>query len=100
MAIVIEYTGSDFMLEPSDLPAECAEQLTALGGSGDQTDAVAMFRTMWGVWGDVETCREYLDGYGAWEVKELADHDANLNRLVWLTGCAFAEGEPAHFCTY
>jgi len=32
-----------------------------------------------------------LRGYGAWDETELADHDANLNRLVWIAGCDLAE---------
>ena len=31
-----------------------------------------------------EVLREELKEYGAWSAEELADHDANLTRLVWI----------------
>ena len=33
---------------------------------------------------DPETLRDELREYGAWEDEELADHDENLSRLLWL----------------
>ena len=33
---------------------------------------------------DPETLRDELREYGAWDAEELADHDANLSRLLWL----------------
>lgn len=35
-----------------------------------------------------------LDEWGAWDEKELADHDANLSRLLWLACCDVREQEP------
>jgi len=32
-----------------------------------------------------------LAEYGAWDSDELADHDQNLHRLVWVAGCDIAE---------
>ena len=42
------------------------------------------------------------DVAGLWRVgrSELADHEANLDRLVWLTGCALAEQGEAYFSAY
>lgn len=37
--------------------------------------------------------RDELREYGAWDYAELADHDANLSRLLWLACCNIAEGE-------
>jgi hypothetical protein len=34
-----------------------------------------------------------LREYGAWNNAELADHDANLTRLLWLACCDVAEGQ-------
>ena len=33
---------------------------------------------------DPEVLRGELREYGAWDAAELADHDANLERLLWL----------------
>jgi hypothetical protein len=33
---------------------------------------------------DRQTLRDELREYGAWDSLELADHDANLSRIVWL----------------
>lgn len=42
---------------------------------------------------DPETLRDDLRGYGAWDDAELADHETNLQRLVWLAAGAIVE-EP------
>ena len=36
--------------------------------------------------------REALREYGAWDVIELADHDANLDRLLWIACGDIVEG--------
>ncbi len=33
-----------------------------------------------------------LAEYGAWDATELADHEQNLNRLVWIAACDISEG--------
>lgn len=33
---------------------------------------------------DAETLRQELKEYGAWDADELADHDANQSRILWL----------------
>jgi hypothetical protein len=33
---------------------------------------------------DSDTLRKELDEYGAWDEDELKDHEANLNRILWL----------------
>lgn len=35
-----------------------------------------------------------LKGYGAWDAAELADHEANLSRVLWLACCAICEEAP------
>ena len=34
---------------------------------------------------------ECLREYGAWDAEELADHDANLDRLLWCACCDISE---------
>ena len=34
---------------------------------------------------------ECLREYGAWDAEELADHDANLDRLLWIACCDISE---------
>lgn len=33
---------------------------------------------------DVQTVASIMREYGAWDREELADHDANLSRLLWI----------------
>lgn len=33
---------------------------------------------------DPAQVRDELKGYGAWDDEELADHDANLSRILWI----------------
>jgi hypothetical protein len=33
---------------------------------------------------DPDRVREVLRDYGAWDQAELSDHDANLDRLLWI----------------
>jgi hypothetical protein len=32
-----------------------------------------------------------LREYGAWDADDLADHDANLQRILWIAGCSIRE---------
>ena len=38
-----------------------------------------------------DVLRSELAEYGAWDAEELADHDANLERLVWIAANDVAE---------
>jgi hypothetical protein len=40
---------------------------------------------------DAATLRDELAEYGAWDDDELADHDANLDRILWLLATDAAE---------
>ncbi len=40
---------------------------------------------------DAATVRDELREYGAWDAAELADHDANLSRLLWIACGDLAE---------
>jgi hypothetical protein len=40
---------------------------------------------------DPEILRNHLMEYGAWDDAEIADHDDNLNRLLWIACCDSVE---------
>jgi len=42
-----------------------------------------------------EVVRAELREFGTWDEKELADHEANLDRLIWITGGDIAERQVA-----
>jgi hypothetical protein len=42
-----------------------------------------------------EIVRDSLREYGAWDAEELADHDQNLSRLLWIACGDIAEGNHA-----
>lgn len=44
---------------------------------------------------DAGTLRAELAEYGAWDDAELSDHDANLNRILWLA-CGYIDEECRH----
>lgn len=41
-------------------------------------------------WSEADV-RAELKGYGAWDEDDLADHDSNLNRMLWLACGAVVE---------
>jgi len=41
-----------------------------------------------------EALRAELKEYGAWDAAELADHSANLLRIVWIAAGDISEGRP------
>jgi hypothetical protein len=43
---------------------------------------------------DPDKVRAELDEYGAWNETELADHDANLSRALWIAACNIREELP------
>lgn len=98
---MLHFEGSDFMLAPGDLTPEFREQLETCCMPGvDAAPYIEALMQRFEVTGDPEDCAAYLRGYGAWDDAELADHNANLERLIWLTAGAFLDGEVAYFCTY
>lgn len=96
----LHFAGADLIIDAETLTPDLFEALTDCGGPGRADEAVAYVRSRFAVTGDEGDCRGYLKGYGAWDDDELSDHDENLDRLVWLTGCSLAEGEPAYFSRY
>ena len=51
------------------------------------TDGISAQVATW----DPETLRAELAEYGAWDEEELADHEENTRRMVWLACCDVAE---------
>ena len=41
---------------------------------------------------DPKLLAKELSEWGAWDEAELADHDQNLQRILWLAACDIAEG--------
>lgn len=97
----IHFAGTDFLLSPEDVTPEVREYVEGCCPPGMDAEpfiAEAMARV--GVTGDTEDCKAYLRGYGAWDEEELASHEDNLMRLLWLTAGAWADGGEAYFSTY
>lgn len=61
----------------------CDLDVEALMGQGYISEQLAKI--------DPAILRGELREYGAWDDDELADHDANLMRLVWIAACDVAE---------
>lgn len=80
-----------------ELSEDLRAALIDCGGSGDSQWAVDIVRREFTVTGDPESCAAFLRGYGAWDSVELSDHDRNLDRLVWLAGCALREDGEFYF---
>lgn len=102
----LHFSGTDFAVYSEDLDPQLLSDLLDCSGPGAADAAVAYVIQHHDISGDAEQCKAYLRGYGAWDDDELADHNENLSRLVWLTGCALAEtGEAgempgAYFSAY
>jgi len=96
----LDFRGQDWIVSKSELSKALRADLIDCGASGDAGGAVDYVLTHYTVSGDEADCAAYLTGYGAWDEEELRDHDANLRRLIWLTGCALRESGEAYFCTY
>ena len=47
--------------------------------------------------GDPDDCAAFLRPYGAWDEAELANHSANLRRLIWLTAYELSETDEVFF---
>ena len=54
---------------------QCDEDVRALSRQPDIAAQLAVFKP--------EDVRRYMAEYGAWDAAELADHERNLQRLLW-----------------
>lgn len=115
---LIHFEGSDCIFYADDFCAHVLERLLACGaGQSDNTEAVVDFISSPDIEIIVteEDAKKYLRPYGAWEESELANHNRNIERLIWQLGCQLRESadEPctcgyeececaieAHFSTY
>lgn len=72
------------------------EQAQSMSHSGSCDDDVSAGRDILGIREqlaaiDPKTLRDELAEYGAWNDTELSDHDANLDRILWLAAGEIAE---------
>jgi hypothetical protein len=77
------------------------DQAQSCSHSGQCGDDVAELRRDPGIAAqlaalDPDKVRRSLSGYGAWDASELADHDANLDRLLWLACGDVAESPDTY----
>jgi hypothetical protein len=71
-----------------ELPLECIE---ACSHSGACDDDVAHWKPILKLKIDPELLARELQEYGAWDAEELADHEANLDRIIWLAASDLSE---------
>lgn len=101
MIDALHYEGTDWDIQAGELAPSLLEDLLDCGAPGQPADgAVDYVMRTYKVTGVPEDCRNMLRPYGAWEDDELQDHDENLRRLVWMTGCDLRETGDAYFSGY
>jgi hypothetical protein len=66
------------------LPAEC---IADCSGPGAKDEAVAYWAKRLQFDGPAWLIRRHLKRCGAWDASQLANHDDNLERLLWLWAC-------------
>lgn len=86
------FTSSNGRIE-FQMPGEC---LMDICQPGPADEAVAYWRGHEIIGAaldalDPATVQDELREFGAWDADELADHDANLDRLLWTAACSAAE---------
>lgn len=64
---------------------QCDEDVRALSAD----PAIAAQTVQW----KPEDVRDELRGYGSWDAAELADHEQNLQRMLWLAAGDIAENQ-------
>jgi hypothetical protein len=70
------------------LPAEC---IADCSGSGSRDEAVAYWTKRLGFDGPAWLIREHLNRYGCWDAAQLANHNDNRERLLWVWACDCAD---------
>jgi hypothetical protein len=89
--------ASSMFLQAWDFDDDFRHALEACGGQGDQGANVEHVINNFDITGEVDECVTMLEMYGAWSDEELQDHDANLRRLVWISGCDLCESDELYF---
>lgn len=74
------------------------DQAKSCSHSGDNEDAVRALLAAPAIYSQLNTLdpkqiARALKGYGAWDEAELADHDMNLVRFLWIAAGNIADGE-------
>ncbi len=75
------------------LPAECVADCS---GPGSADEAVSHWVDRLGFNGPSWLFREHLKEYGAWDACDLADHEENRKRVLWLWACNAHEDPEAY----
>jgi hypothetical protein len=75
------------------LPAECVADCS---GPGPADDAVAFWLERLQFDGPPWLFRQHLREFGAWDSADLADHNANRARVLWIWACDCREDPGAH----
>jgi hypothetical protein len=78
-----------------ELPVEIIE-MCPISGSAD--NAIASMRKLPEVIAEVaainpDKLRMELKEYGAWDAEELANHEDNIDRILWIACCDIREGK-------
>ena len=66
------------------LPQEC---IADCSGSGDATENFKFWVKRLEFDGPKDHFKDYLKGYGAWDDKQLEDHEENKMRVLWSWAC-------------
>lgn len=64
----------------------CDDDVRALSQAPDIAEQIQQWKP--------EDVRRELEGYGAWDAAELADHDQNLQRALWCAANDVMENPP------
>lgn len=72
-----------------DLPEQCILDCSSPGQ--DASESVAYWLPQITLELDEEKLRAELKEYGAWDNEALADHSANLERILWSAACNLRE---------
>ena len=79
-----------------ELVADCAHQGECLPDVRAWAPRLRWLRKL-----EPESLRRYLKEFGAWDVEELADHAANMERFLWIAAGdakeAAAQGETSPY---
>ena len=69
----------------------------SIPSSGSADDAVEYIRTLYNVEVNGIELIKYLKSTGGWNSDELLDHDANIDRLIWLSTLDCKENKSNHW---
>jgi hypothetical protein len=79
------------------LPLEC---VCDCSGAGDRDADVSAWADRLEFDGPAWLFREYLRGFGAWDARDLADHNENRKRVLWIWACNAREYPGAYDYLY